>query len=205
MNMWRVDKLHHEIPEANRFIFSVWIPKILLIFTIVLTYSIMNPVMLLFGLLYFVGAYLIFKYHLSMSWVPALTMGPDTWLLIFGKIRYAYIIAQITLYGMLILKQYVAGVLLLPLLYYSWNKTKEVMNKFTPIFLSASLTSAKRMDRRYPARKEMFEARSPYEPPVMFVQYQLTEDEVARDDAAAAPDSRNEDVQDQDVQGQDVV
>merc|ERR1712032_966014 len=102
---------------------------------------------------------------------------------------------------MLLLKQYIAGVLLLPLLYYSWNKTKEVMNKFTPIFLSASLTSAKRMDMQYPARKEMSEARSPYEPPVMFVQYQLTEDqeEVARDDAAAAPESRNEDVPDQDV------
>merc|ERR1719229_1405732 len=172
----------HEIPEANRFIYSVWIPKILLIFTIVLTYSIMNPVMLFFGLLYFVAAYIILKYHLSMSWVPALTMGPETWLLIFGKIRYAYIIAQVTLYGMLLLKAYIAGVIMLPLLYYSWNKTKEVMNKFTPIFQSASLTTAKRMDTQFPARKQMFEARSPYEPPVMHMEYRLSGDVVENED-----------------------
>merc|ERR1719229_589889 len=183
----------HEIPEANRFIYSVWIPKILLIFTIVLTYSIMNPVMLFFGLLYFVAAYIILKYHLSMSWVPALTMGPDTWLLIFGKIRYAYIIAQVTLYGMLILKAYIAGVIMLPLLYYSWNKTKEIMVKFTPIFQSASLTAAKRMDMRFPARDQMFEARSPYEPPVMHVQYKLSGDvemvdEVQQDDGVVQED-----------------
>merc|ERR1712062_931129 len=119
--------------------------------------------------------------------------GPDTWLLIFGKIRYAYIIAQVTLYGMLILKAYIAGAIMLPLLYYSWNKTKEIMNKFTPIFQSASLTAAKRMDVQYPARKEMFEARSPYEPPVMHVEYQLSgdvqmADEVQKDDGAQEED-----------------
>lgn len=163
------------VDEANRFVYSVWIPKLLLIFTILETYAIMNPVMLFFGLLYFVAAYIVLKYHLCMSWVPALTMGPDTWVLIFDKIRYSYIIAQVTLYGMLLLKQYIAGLLMLPLLYYSWNKTKEISDRFTPIFKSASLTSAKRQDERYPAREEMFEAVSPYEPPVMHAQYRLSE------------------------------
>ena len=166
---------YREVPEANRFVYSVWIPKILLIFTIVLTYSIMNPVMLIFGLFYFVMAIIVLKYHLSMSWVPALTMGPDTWVRIFNMVRYSYIIAQITLYGMLLLKGFIGGIVMLPLLYYSWNKTKETMVRFEPIFLSASVTSAKQMDGLFPAKDEMFEAANPYEPPVMVTKYRLSE------------------------------
>lgn len=162
-------------PEANRFLYAVWIPKILLIFTIVLTYSIMNPVMLIFGLFYFVMAYTVLKYHLSMSWVPALTMGPETWVKIFNLVRYSYVIAQITLYGMLILKSYVGGIVMLPLLYYCWNNTKEIMMRFEPVFKSASLTSAKHTDSKYPAREEMFEAKSPYQPPVLVTEYRLSD------------------------------
>jgi len=151
----------------------VWIPKILLIFTLVLTYSTMNPVLLIFGTFYFVSAYIILKYNLSMSWVPALTMGPQTWVVIFDSVRYSYIVAQLTLYGMFLTKKYPPAALLLPLLYFTWNKTKEIKIRFQSMFESATLSSAKHKDARYPPSDDFFE-RNPYAPPVLVVKYRTS-------------------------------
>ena len=55
------------------------------------------------------------------------------------------------------------------------NNTKEIMGRFEPVFKSASLTSAKHTDLRYPAKDDMFEAKSPYQPPVLVTEYRLSD------------------------------
>merc|ERR1712154_451878 len=73
-------KVRLGMSETNRYVYSEHIPRTLLIFTIVLTYSVMNPIMWIFGLIYFVFATIVYTYNLSMSYVPAFDTGPKQWI-----------------------------------------------------------------------------------------------------------------------------
>ena len=135
------------ISELNHFVYSLWIPKILLIFTICLTYSVMNPLMWIFGLVYFLFSVIIFTYNLSMNYIQIFQIGPKLWLIIFDLIRYSFVISIITLYGLLLLKQsYVCSVFQLILLIIIWIFTGKLKRKFNKNFEASALITAKYRD-----------------------------------------------------------
>eukprot|EP01083_Nonionella_stella_P033725 92295_1 len=141
------------LAEANRFRYSVWYPKTMLIFTIVLTYSVVNPIMWILGLVYFVFATVVFTYNLSMSWVPEFETGAKQWPLVFGRLRFAFMISIFTLIGWMTLTQaYVCAVLLLPLAGIVWAVTGNINVKFRTMFRVTSLTSAQRKDKQITRR-----------------------------------------------------
>jgi len=138
-----------KIPEANRFRYSVWYPKTMLILTVCLTYSVMNPIMWILGLMYFVFATFVFTYNLSMSWIPEFETGAKAWPLVFGRLRWAFMISIFTLIGLMTLKQsYVCSALLLPLAGFVWFFTGNLNVKFRTIFRVTSLTSARSKDQQ---------------------------------------------------------
>eukprot|EP00483_Globobulimina_turgida_P007790 UN07805 len=131
------------IAEPNRFNYSVWFAKTMLILTIVLTYAVMSPIMWVLGLIYFFFATFVFTYNLSMSWVPEFETGAKQWPLVFGRIRFGFMIAIFTLVGLMALKQaYICGALLIPLAGFIWYITGSISMKFKPVFNAPSLTSA---------------------------------------------------------------
>eukprot|EP01084_Bolivina_argentea_P307009 530594_1 len=135
-------------PEANRFVYSTWFAKTMLILVILLTYGVMNPIMWILGLIYFIFATFVFTYNLSMNWVPEFETGAKQWPLVFGRIRFAFIISIFTLIGLMTLKQaYICAVLLVPLMFAIWDITGRINVKFRKIFRAPSLTSARSKDR----------------------------------------------------------
>ena len=141
------NKFSDDKSEINHFFYSAWIPKILLIFTICLTYSVMNPILNIFGLIYFLFAIIIFTYNLSMNYIQIFQIGPKLWQIIFDLIRYSFVISIVTLYGLLLLKQsYICSFLELLLLIIVWIFTGKIKEKFDKIFKSSSLISAKSKD-----------------------------------------------------------
>eukprot|EP00483_Globobulimina_turgida_P007296 UN07310 len=167
------------LTEPNRFQYSVWAPKTMLIFSILLTYSVMNPIMWIFGLFFFVLATFVFKYHLSMSWISEFEIGPKQWIAMYDLIRYTFIISNVTLYGFILLKQsYVCSVLLIPLLIFIWIFTGNMKLKFHKIFNSSSLISAQRKDAQMQhlnLKIDEKEANDVYLPPVMSIKYKQDE------------------------------
>eukprot|EP01084_Bolivina_argentea_P307011 530596_1 len=136
------------LPEPNRFNYAVWQAKTMLILTIVLTYAVMNPIMWVLGLIYFTFATFVFTYNLSMSWVPEFETGAKQWPLVFGRLRFGFMIAIFTLIGLMALKQaYICGLLLLPLAAFIWYFTGSIQMRFRPVFNAPSLTSATDKDK----------------------------------------------------------
>eukprot|EP01083_Nonionella_stella_P026672 73488_1 len=173
---WYFISVRFNLSEPNRFLYSIYVPKALLIFTIVLTYSVMNPVMWIFGALYFLFAYCVFTYSLCMNWVPMFEIGPAQWRLIFDLIRYSFVISIVTLYGLMLLKQhYVCSVLLIPLLISIWIVTAKIKRKFDQMFNSAALLSARRKDAQiHQSNKELCnekELNTLYVPPVLCIKH----------------------------------
>ena len=144
---WMLKKL--KLPEPNRFVYSEWYSKTMLILTILLTYSVMSPIMWILGLIYFVFAAFVFTYNLSMSWVPEFETGAKLWPLVFGRIRFAFMISIVTLMGLMTLRQaYPCGALLIPLAGFIWWVTGNISVKFRTIFRVTSLTSARSKDKQ---------------------------------------------------------
>eukprot|EP00483_Globobulimina_turgida_P002077 UN02079 len=123
------------LSEPNRFHYPVWYAKSMLILTILLTYSVMNPIMWILGLMYFVGATFVFTYNLSMNWIPEFETGAKQWPLVFGRIRFAFMISIFTLIGLMTLKQaYICSALLIPLAVFAWFVTGNIDVKFRKMF-----------------------------------------------------------------------
>jgi len=138
-----------KLPEPNRFHYSVWYSKTMLILTILMTYGVMNPIMWVLGLVYFMLAAFVFTYNLSMNWVPEFETGAKMWPLVFGRLRFSFMISIFTLFGFITLQQsYVCAALLLPLAGFVWWVTGNLDVKFRTIFRATSLTSARSKDKQ---------------------------------------------------------
>ncbi len=140
--------------------------------------------MWLLGLMYFVGATFVFTYNLSMNWVPQFETGAKQWPLVFGRIRFAFMISIFTLIGLMTLKQaYICAVLLIPLAIAIWDITGRINVKFRKVFRAPSLTSARSKDREiiklinngneneFKHLGDEKEINNVYLPPVMSVKY----------------------------------
>ena len=138
-----------------------------------------NPIMWIFGLIYFVFAIILFTYHASMTYTPIFEIGPKLWILTFNLIRFSFVIAMLTLYGLMLLKQnYICSVLLIPLSIFVMVYTGRIKRKFSAILNSASLMAAKRKDQEVQRLDgaqflgmDEKELENIYLPPVMRVKY----------------------------------
>jgi len=92
-------------------------PPAALTFVIVLTYSIIQPWILIFGLVYFSIGYVVFKYQILYVYFHPYESAGRAWPLLFPRIITGMFIFQLTMTGIIVLRRaYGLGALMVPLL-----------------------------------------------------------------------------------------
>jgi len=87
-----------------------------LAFVIILIYSCIKPLILVFGVIYFAVGYLVFKYQLLYVYFHPNESGGQTWPMVYNRIMVGLLIFQNTMLGFFMLKQaFFFGVLMAPL------------------------------------------------------------------------------------------
>ncbi|KAF9580661.1 hypothetical protein BGW38_002601 [Lunasporangiospora selenospora] len=87
-----------------------------LMFVIILIYSCIKPLILVFGVIYFGMAYLVYKYQLLYVFFHPYESCGQAWPMVYNRIMVGLLIFQSTMLGLFMLKQaYIFGCLLAPL------------------------------------------------------------------------------------------
>lgn len=81
-------------------------PPLLLIFIIVLEYSSISPIILLFGTIYFCIAYVVYKYQLLYVYFQPFDAVGGAWTMVFPRIILGMILFQLTMTGIFVLKSF---------------------------------------------------------------------------------------------------
>lgn len=122
--------------------YGVVYPQSILIFTITLLYSVIQPLIVIFGAIYFGTAYLVYKYKLLFVFYKPYESQGQAWPITFARLHWGIVIYLIFMSGIFILrKSYVLSTLLAPLLAFvlvwAWYTDK----KFKPLSKYVSLSS----------------------------------------------------------------
>ncbi|ODN85669.1 membrane protein [Cryptococcus wingfieldii CBS 7118] len=112
-----------------------WIyPQALLIFTITLVYSVMSPLILIFGAIYFGIAYLVFKYKLLFIYFKPYESNGEAWHITFTRLLSALVLFQLFMLGLFSLRQtFFASALTLPLILWTIWKSWVMLSDFGPL------------------------------------------------------------------------
>ncbi|WRT64883.1 uncharacterized protein IL334_001819 [Kwoniella shivajii] len=120
-----------------------WVyPQALLVFTITLVYSVMSPLILVFGAIYFGVAYLVYKYKLLFIYFKPYESNGEAWRITFARTLWALILFQLFMTGLFSLRQFfwASGVmvpLILYTLWWSWTMYRD----FGPLSQFLALSS----------------------------------------------------------------
>ncbi|KAI8331578.1 hypothetical protein BC941DRAFT_474913 [Chlamydoabsidia padenii] len=88
----------------------------LLIFIIVLEYSTISPIILVFGALYFAITYIVYKYQFLYVYFRPYEAAGQLWTMVFPRVITGMILFQLTMLGLFFLKDsFVLGALCIPL------------------------------------------------------------------------------------------
>ncbi|KAG0284408.1 hypothetical protein BGZ96_011216 [Linnemannia gamsii] len=87
-----------------------------LAFVVILIYSCIKPMILIFGVIYFAVGYLVFKYQLLYVYFHPNESGGQIWPMVYNRLTLGLVTFQVTMLGLFTLKQaYFFGILLAPL------------------------------------------------------------------------------------------
>ncbi|KAI9019502.1 hypothetical protein CLU79DRAFT_836505 [Phycomyces nitens] len=105
----------NRVPSS--FNYGVQFPAPLLIFIIVLVYSTISPLILVFGTVYFAITYFVYKYRfLYVHFTPYETSG-KLWVMVFPRVIVGLLLFQLTMLGIFILKKFFTlAILCVPLM-----------------------------------------------------------------------------------------
>ncbi|EGC40174.1 hypothetical protein DICPUDRAFT_52216 [Dictyostelium purpureum] len=105
----KMKALSHDDPTALN---SIKYSRELLIFVITLSYSTLSPLILPFGLLYFLIDFFVSKYNHLYSFCPKYQSGGLIWQLVFNRLCIGLVIYQITAIGLFVLKTFIPGIVI---------------------------------------------------------------------------------------------
>ncbi|KAF9911746.1 hypothetical protein EC991_002474 [Linnemannia zychae] len=113
-----------------------------LAFVIVLIYSCMKPIILLFGLIYFTLGYVVYKYQVLYIFFRPNESNGKIWPMVYNRIMVGLLIFQSTMVGVFMLKKsYLFGALLVPLpigtvWFWTWTtKAYKLTAEYVPLEL----------------------------------------------------------------------
>ncbi|KAG0373494.1 hypothetical protein BGX24_011626 [Mortierella sp. AD032] len=87
-----------------------------LAFVVILIYSCIKPMILVFGVIYFAVGYLVFKYQLLYVYFHPNESGGQIWPMVYNRLTLGLVTFQLTMLGLFMLKQaYFFGIMLAPL------------------------------------------------------------------------------------------
>ncbi|KAI0689783.1 hypothetical protein BC835DRAFT_1367443 [Cytidiella melzeri] len=128
--------------------YGVVYPQAILIFVMTLLYSVIQPLTLIFGAIYFGSAYVVYKYKLLFVFYKPYESQGQAWPITFTRLIWGVIIYLVFMSGIFILrKSYVLSTLLVPLLggvlLWAWYTDKT----FKPLSKYVSLSSVFEVQR----------------------------------------------------------
>ncbi|KAF9435708.1 hypothetical protein BGZ76_005699 [Entomortierella beljakovae] len=149
---------HHGVVFANT----------TLAFVIVLIYSCIKPLILVFGVIYFALAYLIFKYQLLYVLYNPFRSNGCTWPMVYNRVIVGLTIFQLTMLGIFMLHQsYLLGALLAPLpfgtlWFWAWTTKKYKRSaEHIPLELIRPKESSDSDDEDYEDDSSIFDGYAP--------------------------------------------
>jgi len=128
--------------------YGVVYPQSILMFTIIMLYSVVQPLIVIFGALYFGVAYVVYKYKLLFVFYKPYESQGQAWPITFVRLIWSVVIFLVFMTGIFILKQsYILATLVVPLLVgtivWSWY----IYKAFKPLSKFVSLSSVFEVQR----------------------------------------------------------
>ncbi|THU93310.1 DUF221-domain-containing protein [Dendrothele bispora CBS 962.96] len=128
--------------------YGVVYPQAILIFTITMLYSVVQPLIVIFGAVYFGMAYLVYKYKLLFVFYKPYESQGQAWPLTYIRLIWAVMIFLIFMFGFfLVSKSIVLATLLVPLIGCTAIGTWYFYVKFAPLSQYVNLSSVFEVER----------------------------------------------------------
>ncbi|KAG9311311.1 hypothetical protein JVU11DRAFT_8399 [Chiua virens] len=128
--------------------YGVVYPQAILIFVITILYSVVQPLIVIFGAIYFGVAYIVYKYKLLFVFYKPYESQGQAWPLTFVRLIWGIIIFQIFMIGILTLRQcYIMSSLLVPLVLATAAWSWYIHKTFRPLSNAVCLSSVCEVER----------------------------------------------------------
>jgi hypothetical protein len=139
-----------KLKATGTFMYDSATARWLVIFVIGLTYAVIAPLLLPFCAMYFGIAYITYAYVLFYVYEKDFQAGGILWPMVFSRICYGLLIAQLTLLGLIIIKQaFVAAAFLLPLPGLTILFRTFCMEQYYPLSVTLSMQTALDVDNKH--------------------------------------------------------
>ncbi|GAA99842.1 uncharacterized protein L969DRAFT_91783 [Mixia osmundae IAM 14324] len=121
-------------------------PQAILIFIICLNYSIIAPLVLLFGTCYFGMAYLVYKYNFLFVYYKPYESRGQAWPIAFGRLSLGLIIFQLFMTGLFTTREaFEFSVAMAPLILFTLWTTRKIHTLYGPLTKYTNLSQASEM------------------------------------------------------------
>ncbi|KAF8838304.1 DUF221-domain-containing protein [Paxillus ammoniavirescens] len=128
--------------------YGIVYPQAILIFVITILYSVVQPLIVIFGAIYFGVAYIVYKYKLLFVFYKPYESRGQAWPLTFVRLIWGIIIFQIFMIGILTLRQcYIMSSLLAPLVVATVVWAWYIHEAFRPLSNAVCLSSVCEVER----------------------------------------------------------
>ncbi|KAK4513964.1 transport between ER and Golgi ATPase protein [Mucor velutinosus] len=116
MFLCRTPREHAENRAPWSFNYGIGYPVPLLVFAIVFEYSLICPIILLFGTVYFCFTYVVYKYQFLYVYFRPYEVAGKLWTMVIPRVIFTLILFQLTMIGLFLLKgNYILSGLVVPL------------------------------------------------------------------------------------------
>ncbi|KAI9482660.1 MAG: hypothetical protein EXX96DRAFT_555188 [Benjaminiella poitrasii] len=103
------------------FNYGIGYPAPLLVFAIVFEYSLICPLILLFGTVYFCFTFIVYKYQFLYVYFRPYEVAGKLWTMIIPRIIFTLVLFQLTMMGLFLLRgSYILGGLMVPLIFFTF-------------------------------------------------------------------------------------
>ncbi|KAI6121185.1 hypothetical protein F5141DRAFT_1088440 [Pisolithus sp. B1] len=159
--------------------YGVVYPQAILIFVITILYSVVQPLIVIFGAIYFGVGYLVYKYKLLFVFFKPYESQGQAWPITFVRLIWGIVIFQIFMIGILTLRQcYIMSSLLVPLVVGTVAWSWYIHSAMRPLSHAVSLSSVCEVERG----EETTVTRLREEQPVSWSQSNLSRRRYAQND-----------------------
>ncbi|EEB08729.2 DUF221 family protein [Schizosaccharomyces japonicus yFS275] len=139
---WRARTLrdYKSLQQPDSFSYGIYLPQPLFIMLICLCYSIISPLILVFGLIYFTMGFIVYKYELIYAMEHPQHSTGQLWSTIFQRMVMSCAIMQMTMMGLMSLRRaYWLSTVIAPLLIFTLASSYNFFKMISPAMNFVSL------------------------------------------------------------------
>ncbi|WBW72177.1 calcium ion transmembrane transporter [Schizosaccharomyces osmophilus] len=131
---------YRKLEKPDSFSIGIYLPQPMFILMICLCYSIISPLILIFGLIYFIVGFLIYKYELIYQMEHPQHSTGKLWSIIFERIIFGCLLLQLTMMGLMSLrKAYWLSTVIFPLFCFTLTSAYNFSKMIQPAMEFVSL------------------------------------------------------------------